>query len=270
MSDPITQAVAKVENEEKLDSFLVDYKPRFAEVLPSHVSADTFMRLATGAFRKSPKLLQAARNDPAALLDALSEAARKGLEPGTEQFYLVPRRDKGVEKVQGIEGYQGIVERMYRAGYVASVVVVAVRENDAFGFVPGRDEKPIHEIDWFGDRGELIGAYGYANMRGGGVSNVVVLNKKQVMEVKAQSKGAKSEYSPWNKWEEAMWKKTVARRLERWVPVSSEYRSGGTQPADWHERNGLPKFFTPAEEVVQAEVLEAEEANALHYDEEDQ
>jgi recombination protein RecT len=264
MGDSISQAVAKVEGEAKLDGFLAEYKPRFAEVLPSHVSTETFMRLATGAFRKSPDLLQAARNDPGALLDALSEAARKGLEPGTEQYYLLTRKEKGVAKVQGLEGYQGIVERMYRAGYVASVVVEVVREKDSFAYVPGRDDKPTHDIDWFGDRGELVGVYAYANMRGGGVSKVVVLSRKEVMEAKAASKGASSDFSPWNKFETAMWMKTAARRLEKWIPTSSEIRSGATSPA-----------------VVEATVLDADGEepyaslvaedfdNALHYEAEE-
>lgn len=280
MGDSITQAVAKVEEERKLDTFLTDYQPRFAEVLPAHVKPETFMRLATGAFRKNPDLLQAARNDPAALLDALSEAARKGLEPGTEQYYLLTRKEKGVAKVQGLEGYQGIVERMYRAGYVLSVVVQAVRENDAFTYVPGEDDRPHHKIDWFGDRGPLVGVYAYANMRGGGVSNVVVLSRQQVMEAKAQSLGAKSDYSPWNTFEEAMWLKTAARRLEKWVPTSASIRNLATGPTPAvveatvldEQVSMTPKGMAAVEEMNRTgkPVTEiSEEQNALHYEPEE-
>lgn len=254
MAETVSNAVATRDQESKMDSFLEQYQPRFAEVLPAHVKPETFMRLATGAFRKNDKLLDAARSDPASLVNALSEAARKGLEPGTEQFYLVPRRIKGRATVQGLEGYQGIVERMYRAGYVASVVVQVVRENDKFNYDPGVQEKPLHTVDWFGDRGPLIGVYAYANMREGAVSQVVVMNKQQVMEVKAKSDGANSEYSPWQQWEEAMWLKTAARRLEKWIPTSAEIRSTATQPA-----------------VVEATVLDRDEDDdsALHYEPED-
>lgn len=201
------------------------YEGDFAQVLPSHVNSKTWVRLAIGALRRDKNLNQAAKNDPGALMVALLDAARKGLEPGTEQYYLVPRKEKGVVKVKGIEGYQGIIERIYRAGAASSVIVEVVREHDTFRYVPGRDERPVHEIDWFGaDRGKLVGVYAYAIMVGGATSKVVVLNEAKVMEAKAKSDGASSQYSPWNQGDgEAMWLKTAARRLEKWVPTSSEY-----------------------------------------------
>ena len=201
------------------------HRDDFAQVLPSHIKPETWTRLAVGALRRDPKLNQAAQNDPGALMVALLDAARKGLEPGTEQYYLTPRKERGVLKIKGIEGYQGIIERIYRAGAASSVIVEAVRENDRFEYTPGRHDRPIHEIDWFGeDRGQLVGVYAYAVMRDGAVSKVVVLNKAKVMEAKAKSDGANSEYSPWNQGDgEAMWLKTAARRLEKWVPTSSEY-----------------------------------------------
>lgn len=201
------------------------YSSDFAAVLPSHIKTDTWVRLAVGALNRDAKLKDAANNDPGALMVALLDAARKGLEPGTEQYYLTVRKEKGVPKVKGIEGYQGIIERIYRAGAASSVIVEVVRENDHFEYVPGRHERPIHEIDWFGsDRGRLVGVYAYAVMRDGATSKVVVLNEAKVMEAKAKSDSRNSDYSPWNTGDgEAMWLKTAARRLEKWVPTSSEY-----------------------------------------------
>lgn len=197
-----------------------------ATVMPSFVKSEVWIRVAIGSLRRDPKLMQAAANDPGALMVALLEAARKGLEPGTPEFYLTVRKEKGTPKIKGIEGYVGIVERIYRAGAAQSVIVEVVRENDTFTYVPGRDERPLHVIDWFGNsRGTLVGAYAYAVMQGGATSKVVVLNEAKVMEAKAKSEARNSEYSPWNQGDgEAMWLKTAARRLEKWVPTSNEYR----------------------------------------------
>jgi recombination protein RecT len=182
------------------------YQDDFAMVLPSHVKPDTFTRLVLGALRRDPKLNEAAGNNPAAFLGAVLDAARLGHEPGTEAYYLVPRKRKGRLEVQGIEGYQGIVERIYRAGAVSSVVVEVVRERDEFTYVVGRDDRPVHEVDWFGDdRGSLVGAYAYAVMKDGATSKVVVLNKTHIAALRAKSDGANSEYSPWQTNEEAMW-----------------------------------------------------------------
>ncbi|WP_020135111.1 recombinase RecT [Streptomyces sp. 351MFTsu5.1] len=198
------------------------YKQELALVAASHVKVDTFARLAVGALRQNPKLAAAAQSNPGSLMSALMTAARLGLEPGTEQFYLRPIKRKGVAEVQGIVGYQGIVELIYNAGAASSVVVEVVRANDQFNYVPGLHERPVHNVDWFGDRGDLVGVYAYAVMAGGATSKVVVLSRTHINRAKAKSDGADSDYSPWRTDEEAMWLKTAARRLGKWVPTSAE------------------------------------------------
>lgn len=200
------------------------YRNDLAQVMPSHVKPDTFVRLAVGVLRRDRNLAQAAQNNPAALMGALMDAAQLGLTPGTEQFYLVPRKQKGRLEIQGIRGYQGEIELIYRAGAVSSVIVEVVRQSDIFRYSPGRDERPVHEIDWDAeDRGPLRLVYAYAVMKDGATSKVVVLNRAQVMKAKAMSQGSDSPYSPWQKHEEAMWMKTAAHRLTKWVPTSAEY-----------------------------------------------
>lgn len=213
------------------------YKPELATVAASHVKVDTFARLAVGVLRQNPRLMEAAQTNPGSLMSALMTAARLGLEPGTEQFYLRPIKRKGRPEVQGIVGYQGIVELIYNAGAAVSVVVEVVRQNDLFLWTPGAlDEQhpprwpgamkqPFHQANWFGDRGPLVGAYAYAAMQGGAISKVVVLNASHIARAKAKSDGADSEYSPWRTDEEAMWLKTAARRLGKWVPTSAEKRT---------------------------------------------
>ncbi|MER8220941.1 recombinase RecT [Streptomyces sp. NPDC094143] len=214
------------------------YKPELALVAASHVKVDTFARLAVGVLRQNEKLATAASSSPGSLMSALMTAARLGLEPGTEQFYLRPIKRKGVWEVQGIVGYQGIVELIYNAGAADSVVVEVVKRNDRFEYVPGRHDRPIHEVDWFGDRGPLVGAYAYAVMRGGAVSKVVVLNRNDIDRAKAKADGANTEYSPWRTDEEAMWLKTAVRRLGKWVPTSAEKLALPTAAAS--DRPALP------------------------------
>lgn len=196
-----------------------------SSVLPSHVHAPVWIRVAQGAVRRDPKLIEAASASPATLMVALLNAARLGLEPGTDEFYLTPRKVKGRPEVLGIVGYQGIVEMMYRAGAVATVVAECVYESDGFDYQPGRDDLPRHTIDWdSGDRGKLRLVYAYARMRSGAVSKVVVLNRAEVNKIKGSSQGSTSEYSPWRTNEAAMWLKSAVRQLRKWVPTSAEYR----------------------------------------------
>lgn len=252
----VSTAVATRDNSPA--GLLAQYKGDFAQVLPAHLKPDVFVRLAVGALRRDEKLTQAAQNNPGAFLAAVLDAARLGHEPGTEAYYLVPRKRKGQLEVQGIEGYQGIIERIYRAGGVASVVVETVQANDPFDWRPGEMARPVHKPDWFGDdRGPLVGVYAYAEMVSGATSKVVVLNRAEVLAAKAKSDGASSEYSPWNTAEKAMWLKTAARQLRKWVPTSAEYReevaraqAAASDVAQVHE---IP---APVEDVVEGEVIE--------------
>lgn len=249
-------------------SLVTSYRDDFATVLPSHIKPDTWVRLAVGALRRDPNLANAAKANPGSLMVALLEAARKGLEPGTPEYYLTPRKTKNGPEVLGITGYQGEIEMIYRAGAVSSVIVEVVREHDKFSYAPGRDERPIHEIDWdLDDRGELRLAYAYAIMRDGATSKVVVLNKSHIAAAKASSQGADSSYSPWVRHEEAMWLKTAAHRLAKWVPTSAEYRREQLRAAQEIAAAGVTSFApalpggatadAPAHVTDDGEVVEA-------------
>ena len=199
-------------------------RERFEAVLPRHVEARPFIGMAEAALYRDDKLMEAASESPQAFFSALMKCASLGHRPGSEEFYLIPRKIKGKMQVQGIEGYRGIVERMYRSGAVASVIVREVCVKDDFKYIEGEMDRPRHEIDWFGgDRGDMIGVYAYAIMTTGAVSRVVILNADDIAKIKARSEGSNSEFSPWQRDTRAMWWKSAARRLEPWVPTSVEF-----------------------------------------------
>lgn len=204
------------------------YRSDLELVMPSHLTkrVGAWIRNTQGLLRRDPKLMEAATNDVGQFIAVLMDAGRLGLEPGTEQYYLVPRwnKKKKCTEVTGVRGYQGEIELMYRAGAVSSVIVEVVRAKDQFAYRPGRDDRPAHDIDWgVDDRGDLRLVYAYAVMKDGAVSKVVVLNKGHIAGARAKSDSADQSWSPWNTDEESMWLKTAAHRLSKWVPTSAEY-----------------------------------------------
>lgn len=266
MTQTISQAVATRDNTPA--GLIKQYSESFAQVLPSHVKPATWVRLAQGALKRGKRqpdgrfeLEQAAANNPGAFLAALLDAARLGLEPGTEQYYLTPRKVKGRLEILGIVGYQGHIELMYRAGAVASVVAEVVRENDEYRYQRGIDEVPIHRFKPFAresERGALIGVYAYARMKDGSVSRVVELNRDDIERIKASSQGADSEYSPWVKHEVAMWLKSAVRQLQKWVPTSAEYRREEMRAAAEAQRIANAPGVPEGTATAQAEYLEGE------------
>ena len=163
----------------------------FDAVLPDHIDVKSFIGTAAGALYADDT--HGGRDRPETLITALMRCAALGHQPGTEEFYLTPRKVQGRPTILGIEGYRGIVERMYRSGAVATVVVREVCANDSFRYTEGQDDKPVHTFggygktgaDFFGangshDRGHMVGVYAYAVLTTGAVSRVVILNRADV------------------------------------------------------------------------------------------
>lgn len=232
MPETVTNAVATRDNSPA--ALIKQYSASFTQVLPSHVKAETWVRLAQGALKRGKRqgdgrfeLEAAAANNPGVFLAALLDAARLGLTPGSEEYYLTPRKVRGRLEILGIVGYQGHIELIYRAGAVSTVVVQVVHERDEYRYDRGVDEVPVHRFVPFArdaDRGELIGVYAYAKMKDGATSQVVELNRDDIERIKKSSQGSDSEYSPWVNHVKAMWMKSSVRQLQKWVPTSAEFR----------------------------------------------
>lgn len=218
-------------------SILRQYWPQLRCLLPSHVKPEAWYAAVYAALFKGVNrsnkdqldLMTCANSNPESLMFALFDAARQGLDPGTEQYYLTPRPNKnakGGREVLGIRGYQGEIELIYRAGAVASVVVDCVRRKDDYRYQRGVDQVPIHRFDPWArkeTRGDLVGVYAYCVMKDGAISRVVELNQDDIDRARRSSPTANSDRSPWKTDEEAMWLKTGVHRLQKFVPTSAEY-----------------------------------------------
>jgi len=233
-----TQSIEKALADKKALAVISQYRGDFAAVLPTHMTArvDQWLRLTQGALRRSDALQAVLKNNPGSVLAALLDCARLGLEIG-DTYHLVPMGGA----VVGMPDYTGLIELIYRADGVQTVQCGIVYERDLehhicesgarmprFKFIKSEMDRPYHAPDWFSDRGQMIGAYAYAEMRGGGVSHVVLRNKAEIEKVRAVSKTANHADSPWNKWPDRMWLKTVIRELAKFVPTSAEDRRGLT------------------------------------------
>jgi len=133
----------------------------------------------------------------------------------------------------------------------------------------GPTTPPVHEFDEFADpaeRGALRGAYAYAVMLDGRSSKVIAMGRAEVMKHKAKSRGSHKDDSPWQQWEEAMWKKCPLRGLEAYVPTSSEYRTARPAPAVFapsaplQAPSAAPRALAVAE-PVDAEIVDDEPAH---------
>lgn len=211
MSDTVAGEVARVET---THAMLTAQAGEFAKILPAHVGAERFIRWALTVLRRPD--LQAVMQSSAgqlSVMSALMDCASLGLEPG-RTYHLLPF--KGI--VTGVTDYKGEIQLITNASPAASVVAMLVREKDDF-HLTGANIPPVHEADWFGDRGDITGGYAYVDY-GGRCSLVVRMSEADFGKhrAKAQTKAV------WDEWPEPMRVKTLIHQLRKTEPWSAERR----------------------------------------------
>lgn len=192
-----------------------------ASVLPVHMGPDRMLKIALRCLRTSPKLMDCTVDS---LFGAVVTCAQLGLEPNTPQghVYLIPfeNRKKQTTEVQVIVGYKGLVDLARRSGEIESISARVVCRNDTFEVDYGTDDRIVHKPQIEGERGGVIGFYAVARLKGGGVQ-FEFMSKREVDAVMraTQSKG---NYGPWRDHYEEMGRKTLIRRLSKYLPMSIE------------------------------------------------
>ena len=187
-----------------------DYRSKFAQVLPTNVSVERFQRTVVGALNRAPDLANADRRS---FLLACEDAARDGLILDNREAALVVFKNK----VQYMPMFQGLIKIATDGTKIRSISAHVVYENDLFKYKLGDDAQIIHEPE-LKDRGEAIGAYAIARMKDG--TNLhEFMTVDEIEEVRAVSRAAGG--VPWTKWWSSMARKTVIRRLFKYLPADA-------------------------------------------------
>jgi len=127
-----------------------------------------------------------------------------------------------------------------RSGQVATIHADVVCEEDVFDV--DRGAIVAHKIDYRKPRGAVFAAYSIVRFKDGAEKSEV-MTREEVEAVRSRSRAGKS--GPWvTDWNE-MAKKTVFRRLSKWLPLSAEIRdvveADDDQFDNHRERNVTPK-----------------------------
>jgi recombination protein RecT len=209
-----------------LEQFLAQNQNKFKSVMPRHFDMHTLFRLTVTEVNKNPELFKCTTES---LIGALVQCAQVGLEIGTGKVYFVPyfNNKKGVLECQFQIGYKGLIELALRSDKVLKVQAVAVFEYDDFYIEYGTNEKLRHvpTYDQDGNRGNFVGAYAIAQFKNeaGTAYQFEYMTKSEIDEVKIlRSKSASKDFSPWKTDPYEMAKKTVTKRLCKYLPSSTE------------------------------------------------
>jgi recombination protein RecT len=184
----------------------------FGKVLPKHLTPERMVRVALTTLTRTPKLAECTQ---ASFFQCLLTLSQLGLEPDGRRAHLIPY---GKDCTLIID-YKGLVELIMRGGNVSRIHADIVHENDDFDYDKGQVIQ--HRPCFHGDRGKVVAAYAFCQFKDGAEKSELML----VDEIEAIQKRSRSGTSgPWKTdWKE-MAKKTVFRRLSKWLPFSPEQR----------------------------------------------
>lgn len=244
------QALAKRDD---FPTMLGKLKGEIARALPKHLNADRMARIALTEFRKN-KLLQEC--EPRSVCAAIIIASQLGLEPGLMgQAYLIPfkNRSTGQYECQLLPGYGGLLDLVRRAGRVKRIEAHVVHEKDKFTYKTGLSTVLEHEPCLDDEPGAPRCAYAIAEFESGG-THVEVMTKREIETIRNRSNSVKSGRStPWDTDPEEMWRKTLIRRICKFLPKSAELTLATA--LDDSVSRGIPQSLT-VESVVGESVID--------------
>jgi recombination protein RecT len=211
-----------VSQQDMLRNQLTKMSDEFKAALPSHIKPEKFQRVVMTVVQQSPDLLAADRRS---LLGSCMKCAADGLVPDGREAALVifntKTKDGGWEKkVQYMPMLAGIQKRIRNSGEVASIEAHVIYSNDEFVWRQGLDGTIVHNPKFPGPRGDAIGAYAVARFKDGSLPQYEVMDVDEINRVRAVSKSKDS--GPWVQWWSEMARKTVFRRLSKWLPMDAD------------------------------------------------
>ncbi len=212
-----SSAVVVSQGKKTLKEYLEERRPEIKAMLPTHVNIERFMKSALLAVARD-RSLQSCTS--LSLFTAVINAAELGLDftPGKAHAYLVKYGDKA----QFMPSYKGMIDLARRSGDVKKIESVIVKEHDQFRIKFGTDPGIEHEPPKKGERGEMIGVYAVATFSDG-EKQFDYMAKEEIDSIRKRSKAANS--GPWVTDYAEMARKTVVRRLFKYLPCSSDMLS---------------------------------------------
>jgi recombination protein RecT len=219
----MAQALATQDNRPvPLKTQIAKMHSEFAKALPGHITADRFVRTAQTAIALTRNIDKV--KNPQSLMAACTKAAADGLILDGREAALVVDFNGDVQYRPMM---RGLLKLAYNTGQVKSISVQIVCDGDEFEYILGDDERIVHKINFRATRGEPFAVYAIAQMNDGAVMREV-MTVDDVNRIRDRSdayrafKAGKIKSTPWHTdWSE-MARKTVFRRLSKYLPSSTD------------------------------------------------
>ncbi len=190
-----------------------DVMEAIAKVAPKHLTPDRITRIAMTSIMRTPKLAECT---PQSLLGALLTCTQLGLEPDDAggRAYLIPYGTTCTL----IIGYKGLMDLARRSGDIVGLEARVVYDGDDFDYCYGSEPSLTHKPKVGALKKTPVAVYAVARLKSGDPQFEVM----DISEVNAIRDRAKSQSGPWKTDYTEMARKTVMRRLCKYLPSSPE------------------------------------------------
>lgn len=246
-----------------------EFLEQLAAVLPKHVTPERMARVAMTALLRTPDLANCYQPS---FFKCMFDLSQWGLEPDGRHAHLIPFRNNKEQRIecQLILDYKGIVQLALHNPDIASISADVVCANDEF--VVDLKQIKRHVVNYRAARGEMYAAWSIATLKDGRTVGEV-MTKDEIESIRARSKA--SDKGPWVTDYNEMAKKTVFRRLSKWLPLSAEIRDameadfdsfGDEHLASSSQRRERPKnleSLTSVFEPKEVEVAQSQETQEV-------
>lgn len=239
------------------------------ELMPKHMTPERMASIAISAAQRSPLLLECT---PSSIFLCLKSAAQLGLDAGglLGSAYLVPFKNGKTGQYEAvlIPGYRGLIDLCRRSGELAKLEARVVMEGDTFdidygaGTITHKPQIRKLEADTEApsESGPIptgfIAAYAVATFKTGH-TQIEMMDAVDVDRIRRRSKAAKD--GPWMTDYSEMARKTVVRRLVKYLPVSVELANAMAieDAAEGGQGAQGMRDITPADPIIEGALEDA-------------
>lgn len=242
-----------VKVESKHLEMLIKSEAQIQAAMGSGGDAKRFLRVCQTEFRANPKL---ALCSPESFMLSVFEGARLGLEIGAQlgQYYFIPRANEVVPML----GYRGMIALGLRHPDVQTITSTPVYKGDYFESGENMQGQ-YFEYKPCGNKKaeELEKAFAVCRLKNGGVI-LEVMEREQIEAARAKSKMPNGQ--AWRDSYSEMARKTVVRRLFKYIPLVAEASEAIARDEDrWEAKDEVrqPQKYQAA--LKEAERIRIEE-----------
>jgi recombination protein RecT len=150
------------------------------------------------------------------IIEAIYNVALTGLSlnPKLEMAYLLPRKGKCILEIS----YKGMITLLSKFNIIKDVSAHVVYEKDVFDIEYGTHQTLTHKPKLTGERGVKIGAYCICELKNG-IKKFEFIRIEELHKIKQRSEAVKAKKgSPYDNDEDEMFRKTVIRRIWKYLP----------------------------------------------------